>query len=254
MEGSYWTPLKPERTSMNLHPLIRPCGLLLFLAAVIAPAALWADTIAVIGTGSVGGALGPEFAAQGHEIVYGSRDPGRDKVRELVERTGHGARAATPAEAAASSDIVLLAVPGMLVEEITLGLGDLAGKIVIDPTNPLVHRDDGMMDLGVETSNSEIIQAAAPEAYVVKAFNTLNWRTMVDPGTSGGPVSIPLAGDNVEAKATVAQLVEGLGLEPIDVGPLRHAGYIEGMLVLWINNRFVRGQPFDYYLRPQSSE
>lgn len=208
-----------------------------------------ADTIAVIGTGDVGGALGPEFAEQGHTIIYGSRNPERSKVRELVERTGEQASATTPAEAAAKADIVVLAVPGLLVEEITRGLGDLSGKIIIDPTNPLERRMN-RLEHAVDTSNAEIIQAAAPGAYVVKAFNTLNWRTMVDPDTAGGPVSIPLVGDNGKAKDKVAELVAGMGLEPIDVGPLRDARWVEGMLILWINNRYGNKRPsFDYHLR-----
>jgi NADPH-dependent F420 reductase len=209
----------------------------------------FAATIAVIGTGEVGGALGPEFAAQGHTIVYGSRDPQRDKVQELVEKTGELASATSPAEAAAQADIVVLAVPGLMVEEITKSLGDLSGKIIIDPTNPLERRMN-RLEHAVDTSNAEIIQAAAPGAYVVKAFNTLNWRTMVDPSSAGGPVSIPLVGDNGRAKKIVAELVAGMGLEPIDVGPLRDARWVEGMLILWINNRFGGKRPsFDYHLR-----
>jgi NADPH-dependent F420 reductase len=209
----------------------------------------FADTIAVIGTGDVGGALGPEFAAQGHTIIYGSRDPERDKVRELVKKTGDLASATTPAEAAAQADIVVLAVPGLLVEEITRSLGDLSGKIIIDPTNPLERRMN-RLEHAVDTSNAEIIQAAAPGSYVVKAFNTLNWRTMVDPDSAGGPVSIPLVGDNGRAKDKVAELVSGMGLEPIDVGPLRDARWVEGMLILWINNRYGSKRPsFDYHLR-----
>jgi NADPH-dependent F420 reductase len=208
-----------------------------------------AETIAVIGTGDVGGALGPEFAAQGHTIVYGSRDPQRGKVKELVEKTGDLASATTPAEAAAQADIVVLAVPGLMVEEITKSLGDLSGKIIIDPTNPLERRMN-RLEHAVDTSNAEIIQAAAPGAYVVKAFNTLNWRTMVDPSSAGGPVSIPLVGDNGRAKKIVAELITGMGLEPIDVGPLRDARWVEGMLILWINNRYGDKRPsFDYHLR-----
>lgn len=221
------------------------------IAAVIsllgAPAL--ADTIAVIGTGDVGGALGPKFAAQGHTIVYGSRDPERNKVKELVANTGEGASATTPADAAAQADIVVLAVPGLMVEEITRSLGDLSGKIIIDPTNPLQRRMN-RLEHAVDTSNAEIIQAAAPGAYVVKAFNTLNWETMVDPSSAGGPVSIPLVGDNARAKEKVAELVAGMGLEPIDVGPLRDARWVEGMLILWINNRWGSTRPsFDYHLR-----
>lgn len=215
---------------------------------LIIGAPAFADTIAVIGTGDVGGALGPEFAAQGHTIIYGSRDPGRNKVSELVERTGELASATTPAEAAAQADIVVLAVPGLLVEEITKSLGDLSGKIIIDPTNPLERRMN-RLEHAVDTSNAEIIQAAAPDAYVVKAFNTLNWKTMVDPASAGGPVSIPLVGDNGRAKDKVADLVTGMGLEPIDVGPLRDARWVEGMLILWINNRYGSKRPsFDYHL------
>ena len=209
----------------------------------------FADTIAVIGTGDVGSALGPEFAAQGHTIVYGSREPQRGQVKELVEKTGELASATTPADAAAQADIVVLAVPGLMVEEITRSLGDLSGKIIIDPTNPLERRMN-RLEHAVDTSNAEIIQAAAPGAYVVKAFNTLNWKTMVEPSSAGGPVSIPLVGDNGRAKKKVAELVSGMGLEPIDVGPLRDARWVEGMLILWINNRYgSMRSSFDYHLR-----
>ena len=219
------------------------------LAAVLVGTSAFADTIAIIGTGDVGGALGPAFAQQGHTIVYGSRNPDRDRVRELVERTGPDASATTPARAAGQADIVVLAVPGLLVEEITRSLGDLSGKIIIDPTNPL-RRANNRLELAVDTSNAQIIQAAAPDAHVVKAFNALNWSTMVDPSSAGGPVSIPLAGNDMPAKRKVAELVEGMGLEPIDVGPVEYAHWVEGMLILWINNRYGSDRPsFDYYLR-----
>lgn len=218
----------------------------LFLAAMTAAQA---DTIAIIGTGSVARALGPEFAAQGHAIVYGSRDPSTDAVQELVEDTGNGASATSQTEAAAQADIVVLAVPGLLVEEITNGLGDLSGKIIIDPTNPL-KKTSLKFEHAADTSNAEIIQAAAPQAYVVKAFNTLNWKTMIDPDESGGPVSIPLVGNSSSAKNTVATLVEGMGLEAIDLGGIENARWVEGMLILWINNRYgSERDSFDFHLR-----
>jgi len=208
-----------------------------------------ADTIAVIGTGDVAKALGPAFAMQGHTIVYGSRHPDRDKVRDLVGNSGDDASATTPAEAVVGADIVVLAVPGLMVEEITLGLGDLSGKIIIDPTNPL-QRKLNRLEHAVDTSNAEIIQSAAPDAQVVKAFNTLNWKTMADPSLAGGPVSIPLAGDSDKAKKQVAELVSGMGLEPIDVGSVKDARWVEGMLILWINNRYgSMRDSFDFHLR-----
>ncbi len=224
--------------------------LLLGLAGLSIASPAFAETIAIIGTGNVATALGPAFAAQGHTIVYGSRDPSRDSVADLVEQTGNSASATTQAEAVSAADIVILAVPGMLVEEITKGLGDLAGKIIIDPTNPLTG-PMGALAHGVDTSNGEIIQNAAPDAFVVKAFNTLSWRTMIDPDLAGGPVSIPLAGNDADAKAKVAELVEGMGLEAIDVGGIENAHWIEGMLMLWINNRYGNdARPsFDFHLR-----
>lgn len=226
-----------------------------FLFAVLGALALNAPvaaaTIAVIGTGKVGSALGPEFAALGHTVVYGSRDPDRSDVRELVSRTGNGASVRSPAEAAALADIVVLAVPGLLVEEVTQSLGDLSGKIIIDPTSALVRGDDGLLEIAVETSNAELIQQAAPGARVVKALNTLSWRQMVDPASSGGPISVPLVGDDDDAKEAVAELVRGLGLEPIDLGPLKHARHVEGMLILWINAEAVGGEAFEYHLRTE---
>jgi hypothetical protein len=221
-------------------------GTLLSLAAA---GAARADTIAIIGTGEVANAVGPLFAAQGHTIVYGSRDPGRDDVRELVARTGAGASATMPAEAAADADIVVVAVPWDVVETVVRSLGDLSGKIVLDPTNPRVVGDDGLRDWAVATSNAEIIQGLAPGARVVKALNTMNWRTMVDPQATGGPVSVPIVGDDDAAKAAVAALIEGMNLEPIDLGPLRHARMVEGMYLLW-GNANTLGRGFNYYLRP----
>lgn len=221
---------------------------LLVLFALLISAPLLADTIAIIGTGDVAKALGPEFAAQGHTIVYGSRNPDGEKAQDLVKISGAGASAVSPQDAVIDADIVVLAVPGLLVEEITRSLGDLSGKIIIDPTNPL-ERKILTFHHAVETSNAQIIQDIAPDAYVVKAFNTLNWKTMIDPDATGGPVSIPLAGDSRSAKKVVRKLVEGMGLEAIDVGGIENAHWVEGMLMLWINNRLSMRESFDFHLR-----
>lgn len=219
-----------------------------FLLLVFGAGHAGADVIAVIGTGKVGSALGTEFAAAGHTIVYGSRDPTSEAVRGLVERTGNGSTVTFQADAARHADIVILAVPGMLAGDIAAGLGDLSGKIIIDPTNPISFSNDGIVH-GVATSNGEIIQAAAPKSYVVKAFNVLSWQYMIDPAASGGPISVPLAGDDADAKAKVAGLVASLDLHPIDVGPIRHSRWVEGMAVLLINNNFGPLPAFNLHLR-----
>jgi NADPH-dependent F420 reductase len=194
-----------------------------------------AETVALIGTGNVGAALGQRLAQHGHRIVYGSRDPAASDVRALVAATGHGALVVSPADAAARSDIIVLAVPWSAVEEVVRGLGELDGKIVVDPTNPRVMAGDGFADYPIEDSNAERIARLAPGAQIVKAFNTLGSETMLDPKVADSPVTIPIVGDDRDAKARVAALAREIGFDAVDVGPLRHARIVEGLHFLRAN-------------------
>lgn len=213
-----------------------------------------ADTIAVIGTGNVGSALGQRFAELGHTIVYGSREPTRSDVQDLVTATGPSTSATTPRQAAEQADIVVLAVPADAIESVTRGLGDLAGRIVIDPTNPRSIADDGLRDFPFHDSNAERVQALAPDALVVKAFSTLGANTMMDPSVAEGPVSIPMAGDDARAKRIVAELASGIGLYPVDVGPLRYAHVIEGLHYLRFNaGRFDEAR-VNFYFPPDLAD
>ena len=116
-----------------------------------------AETFAMIGTGNVGSALGKRFTQLGHTAVYGSRDLSRDSVQALVAETGGGATATTPAEAVLGADFVVLAVPWNAVEAVIQNLGDLSGKLVIDPTNPRVRAADGLYDSPLATSNAAMV-------------------------------------------------------------------------------------------------
>lgn len=225
---------------------------LVLLGTLVTPHQAVADTVAIIGTGHVAAALGPQFAKLGHQIVYGSRKPGRDSVQALVARTHPTASATSPPQAAAQAQIVVLATPWDATEQIVKGLGDLSGKIIIDPTNTYAPAPDGLRQMGVATSAGEMIQSWAPQAHVVKAFNTLNAGTMADPSSAGGPVTIPIVGDNQAAKAKVASLITGIGLEVVDLGPIRYAHVVEGMLIVWMNAR-IRGEPFEFHLRPHKA-
>ena len=170
-------------------------------------------------------------------------------MQELVLATGTGASAALPGEAAAQADIVMINVPWSVAEEVVLGLGDLAGKIVIDPINPRIVDEDGYRDYPTYTSNAERIQNLAPQAFVVKAFNTISADTMIDPDVLGHPVTIPIAGNDPAAKQTVAALAEALGYEAIDVGPVRYAHIVEGFYLLRSNARDQIGTHYEYHLR-----
>ncbi len=225
--------------------------LYVFLLLASAPAAA-KSCIAVIGTGDVGGALGPRFASLGHEIVYGSRTPDAPRVAELVAATGGRARAALPGDAARACEIVVFAVPWTAAETALKSLGPLANKLIVDVTNPLDVRDGQVFALPLPDSGAERLQAWSGGARIVKAFNTLNYRVMREPALAGGPVSVPLSGDDAAAKKTVAALVTGIGLEPVDVGPLRTARYTEQMAMLYVS-LLVRGGPFyEFYLRPRA--
>jgi predicted dinucleotide-binding enzyme len=238
-------------------------GLAAVFAAAFAPVALEAgadsaspveaarETVAVLGTGRVGAALGPRLAALGHPVVYGSRDPQRADVQALVIRSGTRASAAPIAEAVSRADWVLIALPWTATES-TLRSVDLADKLVIDPTNALRFVPaSGYMEMAVETSAAERIRELAPRARVVKAFNTLGAHVMADPAAAGGPVTVPLAGDDAAAKARVGMLVRELGFEAQDLGPLRHARQLEGMALLYMVPllKGPRSDVFEYHLR-----
>jgi predicted dinucleotide-binding enzyme len=223
-------------------------SLILVFTLLTASPAL-ADKIAIIGTGNVGMALGTELAQQGHDIVYGSRKPLGLKALDLAKKTKGDSSTAQPSEAASGASIVVLAVPGMVAEEVVKGLGDLSGKIVIDATNPLLMDKAMVFSYGVASSNGEIVQAAAPEAYVVKAFNTVTWQSMIDPEDSDGPLYVPIVGNDKAAKDKVAELVEEMGLVPFDLGPIEVAHWTEYSVVVSLNNQFSERQNFDLVFR-----
>lgn len=226
----------------------------LILALAVFSSSAFADTIAMIGTGNVGSALGQRFADLGHTIVYGSREPTRPDVQALVAATGASASATTPREAVEPADIVVLAVPADTIETVTRSLGDLSGRIVIDPTNPRRIADDGLRDYPFHDSNAERVQAIATDARVVKAFSTLGANTMLDSSIAEGPVSIPMAGDDAEAKRVVAELAAGIGFFPVDVGPLRYAHVIEGLHYLRVNAGQFGEARVNFYFPPDLAD
>jgi len=214
------------------------------------------EAIAMLGTGRMGQALGKLWARTGHSILYGSRTPEDERVKTVVKETGSRASVTTPKEAAAQADIVVFALPWNPVQDLVPTLGDLSGKIVIDPMNA-VKMVDGYPEplLDRTTSAGEQLQAWLPGAHVVKAFNTPSARNIVDPQRLDGPMTIALAGGDVAAKVRVAGLVSELGLEPLDTGPLVAARYLEGMMLLSFGYLLYtkRKASFEFYLRPVAS-
>ena len=221
-------------------------GVLVLVGMLAGSPLVFGDTIAIIGTGNVGGALGPQFATLGHNIIYGSREPDREDVQALVAQTGHNATAMLPVQAAAAADIVVMATKWAQAEVALKSLGDLAGKIVLDPNNAVHVDSSGKRHHAVATSAGQMIQDWVPNAMVVKAFNTLGAGTMANPESAGGPVTIPIAGNDPDAKAVIASLVTGIGFEVVDMGDISVSQVLEKMLVERGNANIT----FNYYFRP----
>jgi NADPH-dependent F420 reductase len=200
--------------------------------------------IAVIGAGNVGGTLGKRWAKAGHEVTFGARDPAEAKVVALVRESGPNTKAAQVSEAARQAAVVVLSVPWDNVQEALTAAGDLRGRILIDATNPVPLTPEGLRQglvIGHTTSAAEEIARWTPGARVVKAFNTTGWPNMADPVYGSQGLSMMLCGDDAEAKKVAADLARQLGFEPVDVGPLRSARYLEAMAMLWIDMALLQG-------------
>lgn len=198
------------------------------------------ETIAIIGTGNVGGALAVRLGQAGYAVRLGARE-GKD-LGDLVARVGAGASVDTPARVAAAADVVMLAVPGKAAVEAAAALGDLTGKVVVDCTNPVAWSGGPVWAPPAEGSNAAALAAALPGARVVKAFNTFGAEFHADPTLPGGPADVQIAGDDADARRTVGAIAERIGFTPIDVGPLRNAALLENLAVLWIHLATVGGR------------
>ncbi|MFQ5633983.1 MAG: NADPH-dependent F420 reductase [Gammaproteobacteria bacterium] len=189
--------------------------------------------IAIVGTGEVGSALGTSWGGLGHPIIYGSRTPDSEHVRQLVSDSGN-ARAVASAAAAAFADVIVLALPFTAALELLPKMGSLDGKILIDPMNALAF-DRGRQRISQSQDLlAEQLQRLAPGAHVVKAFSTLNAKKMRPDRDFDAPISVPVAGDDRAAKQVVIDLVTELGLDGADVGPLFNARYVEAMAPLYV--------------------
>ncbi|HEY3926447.1 MAG TPA: NAD(P)-binding domain-containing protein [Acidothermaceae bacterium] len=169
--------------------------------------------IAVIGTGKIGGTLGEKWRRAGHEVRYGSRNPRTDGPG--------GAVVVAVGEAIDGADVVVFAVPAAAVEEVAAeNATALAGKVVVDATN--------RMGAAVVNNRAEI-EAAAPSAKYVRAFNTLGWENFAEPLPDA---DLFFAADP-EARGTAETLIEAVGLRPQYLGDAGAAAMVDSLLPLW---------------------
>ncbi len=193
--------------------------------------------IAIIGAGNVGRALATSALRLGHNVTVSSTNG--DTAAALARETG--ARAASSNRAAAEgADLVVLAVPYVAVVDVLDDIGPaLGGKILVDATNPLRPDGSGLATEGA--SAAEEIQARVPTARVVKAFNYALAARQADPQVAGISVDGFVASDDEEAKATVLDLVRGMGFHPVDAGELTMARALEALAYLNISLQIRHG-------------
>jgi predicted dinucleotide-binding enzyme len=191
--------------------------------------------IGIVGTGEMAKALGTLWANKGHAIMFGSREPQRAKL--LAQSVGRNAAGGSIRDAGVFSQSILLAIPGSphLVGDPIRELGPLSGKVLIDCTNPL-SADFFSLTVGHTTSGSEEIAKMARGAAVVKAFNTIPSSVLAsgNPYYGAQPASVFYCGDSDSAKVLVRGLIEEIGYEAIDTGPLHNARFLEPVAELII--------------------
>jgi len=178
--------------------------------------------IGIIGTGAIGQAFAKQAAKAGYELII-SNSQGPESLKETAKAIGGKTTAGTVKEAG-EADVIFLAVPWKHLEAAISGVKNWKGKIVIDPTNPIITPGFHLADLKGLTS-TEVVAGLVPGARVVKGFNTLQPPTLAsDPRQGGGHRVIFYAGNDDDAKATVSGIIDRMGFAGIDLGRLDEGG------------------------------
>jgi predicted dinucleotide-binding enzyme len=203
--------------------------------------------IGILGSGPVGQTIGTKLVELGHDVVIGTRDPG--KLREWLARVGGGARAGSFADAAAHGELLFNCTAGAgSLEALRLaGASHLDGKVLVDVANPLDFSRGAPPTLAVCNTDSlgEQIQRAFPGVRVVKALNTMNASVMTDPqALAGGDHHVFVCGNDAGAKAQVVALLRAFGWrEVLDLGDITAARATEMLLPIWLRLWEALGTP-----------
>jgi predicted dinucleotide-binding enzyme len=205
------------------------------------------NKIGIIGSGNVAKALAAGFLDNGYEVMMGTRD--LTKLSDWSSASGKKPQIGSSAEAAQFGELLVLAVKGKVaLEAIELaGAKNFAGKVVIDTTNPIdesIPPTNGVLHLftGPNESLMERIQAAVPEAHLVKSFSCVGNAFMVDPNFLQGKPSMFICGNDDSAKKSVTEILEKFGWYVEDMGKVESARAIEPLVSLWCAPGFIRNQ------------
>jgi predicted dinucleotide-binding enzyme len=202
--------------------------------------------VGVFGTGDVGKTLGSALITLGHEVRMGAREAQNEKAVAWAASQGERASVGTFAEAAAFGELIVLATLGAATPAVLAAAGaeNLAGKVIIDTTNPLDFSQGfpPTLSLAGQDSGGEQAQRLAPDAHVVKAFNSVGSPFMFRPSLPGGPPTMFICGNDAGAKAQVTTLLGEFGWDVEDSGDIRSSRYLEGLCLLWVIRGAKTGQ------------
>lgn len=191
--------------------------------------------VGIIGAGDLGGTLGKSWRQRNHEVMFGVRNPQSQNVQRLSQMD-QNLKFGDISEAVAFGEVILLAIPWSSVEETVRRSGNLSGKILIDPTNPLTPDLKG---LALEnTSAAERIAQLAKGAKVVKAFNAIGAKTLNNLIFGSDRADLFMCGDDALSKRVVGELASDIGFDVVDVGSLANARMLENLALLWIELAF----------------
>ncbi|MBK9731916.1 MAG: NAD(P)-binding domain-containing protein [Chitinophagaceae bacterium] len=205
--------------------------------------------IAILGTGSVGNAIGTKLIQSGHIVKMGSRNAAHEKALAWVNKNGANASTGTFEAAAGFGEIIILCLNGAgTVDALNMaGISNFNGKTVIDITNPLDF-SKGMppsLFIGNTDSLGELVQRTLPEANVVKTLNIVTADVMVNPALVSGKIDMLMCGNDENAKNVVSQMLTDFGWKNIiDLGTIQSARYMESFVLLWVNLMQKFGDPY----------
>jgi 8-hydroxy-5-deazaflavin:NADPH oxidoreductase len=195
--------------------------------------------ISIIGAGDVGGTLGRIWVKKGHHLMFGVRNLQSHNVLNLIRSINSSVKVGTIGEAASFADVIVLAIPWIAVEETIKSAGDLSGKILIDPTNP-VNADLTGLIIESSTSAAEEIAKWAQGSKVVKAFNSIGAKTLDNLQFGLVRADAFICGDDFKSKTVVKKLATEIGFDTVDAGPLINARVLEYLALLWIQLAYSR--------------
>jgi 8-hydroxy-5-deazaflavin:NADPH oxidoreductase len=185
--------------------------------------------IAVIGTGNIGGRLAKVWGKKGHRIFLGTRNPGEQKVKNLIAVSPKNITAHAQKDAVEQADIILLALPASVTFDTVKGLGNIKGKIIIDAMNAIFEKPDPY------NKTSEAIIAASGNDHIVKCFNSVGAENMDNPNYGSERADMFLCGNYEDDKKIVKQLAEDCGFNVYDIGGIDKESLAESAAALWMS-------------------